>query len=81
MPNGYKWVGYKCGFKTKFDSNNNIERYKARLTAKVYTEKDDIDYKEMFSSVSKKDSLRIIMALVVYYDLGFTSNECENHFS
>jgi len=56
-------------FKTKRDSQGNIERYKARLVAKGFTQKDDIDYKETFSPVSRNDSFRIIMALVVHYDL------------
>ena len=66
---GFKWVGCKWVFKTKRDSNGNIEWFKVRLIAKGYTQKDDIDYKETFSPVSKKDSLRIIMALVTQYDL------------
>src|ERR1044072_9535549 len=66
---GAKRVGCKWVFKTKRDSNGNIERYKARLVAKRYTKKDGVDYKETFSSVSKKDSLRIIMALVAHYVL------------
>ncbi|KAA0031640.1 Retrovirus-related Pol polyprotein from transposon TNT 1-94 [Cucumis melo var. makuwa] len=69
FPKESKRVGCKWVFKTKRDSNGNIERYKARLVAKGYTQKDDIDYKETFSPVSKKDSLRIIMALVAHYDL------------
>ena len=66
---GSKRVGCKWVFKTKYDSNDNIERFKARLVAKGYTHKDGIDYKETFSPVLKKDSLRIIMALVAQYDL------------
>ncbi|KAL6322423.1 hypothetical protein AAG906_008078 [Vitis piasezkii] len=41
----------------------------ARLVAKGYTQKEGIDYKETFSPVSKKDSLRIVMALVAHFDL------------
>ena len=56
-------------FKTKHDSKGNVERYKARLVAKGYTQKEGIDHKEAFSPVSKKDSLRIVMALVAHFDL------------
>ena len=68
LPNNCKSVGCKWVFKTKRDSKGNIERYKARLMAKGFTQKEGIDYRETFSPVSKKDSFRIIMALVAHYD-------------
>jgi hypothetical protein len=36
---------------------------------KGFTQREGIDYNEAFSPVSSKDSFRIIMALVAYYDL------------
>jgi len=68
---GVKLVACKWLFKTKRDSKGNVERYKARLVAKEYTQKEGIDFKETFSPVSSKDSFRTIMALVAHYDLEF----------
>ena len=53
----------------KCDSKGNIERFKARLVAKDFTQTEGIDYNETSSPVSCKDSFRIIMALVAHYDL------------
>ena len=59
-----KWV-----FKTKRDAQGQIERYKARLVAKSYTQQEGIDYKETLSPISTKDSFRVVMALVTHFDL------------
>ena len=69
LPEGVKPIGCKRIFKTKRDSKGDVERYKARLVAKGYTQKEGIDYKETFSSVSSKDSFRTIMALVAHSNL------------
>ena len=69
LPKGSKLIGCKWIFKTKRDSNGNVERYKAHLVTKDFTQKEGIDYKETFSPVSTKDSFRTIMALVAHFDL------------
>ena len=64
LSNSAKVIGCKQAFKTKKDSLGNIERYEARLVTKGFTQDERIDHKETFYSISKKDSFRIIMALL-----------------
>ncbi|RVW92102.1 Retrovirus-related Pol polyprotein from transposon TNT 1-94 [Vitis vinifera] len=67
--NGYKPIGCKWVFKTKRDNKGNVERYRARLVAKGYTQREGIDFTETFSPASTKDSFRLVMALVAHFDL------------
>jgi hypothetical protein len=62
-------VGYKWVYKTKCDSKGSIKRFKTRLVAKGFTQREGIYYNEKFSVISCKDSMRIIMVLVAHYDL------------
>jgi len=80
LPMGCKRVGCKWVFKTKCDSHDNLECYKARFVAKGFIQKDDIDYKETFSPVSRKHSFRIIMTLVAHYELELHHMDAKNAF-
>jgi len=57
------------GLKTKRDSLGNIERYKGKLIAKGFTQKEGIDYTKNFSPIFMKESLHIILALVAHFDI------------
>ena len=50
---GYKWVYTKKQGSLKDDT----VRYKARLVAKSYTQRESIDYNEAFSHVVKHSSI------------------------
>jgi hypothetical protein len=69
IPKGRKTVGCKCVYKIKHDSKGNIDKFKVRLVAKEFTQREGIDYNETFSPILSKDSFRIIMTLVTHYDL------------
>nr|CAN65883.1 hypothetical protein VITISV_017046 [Vitis vinifera] len=60
LPVGTKPIGCKWIFKTKRDSNGNVERYKTRLVAKGFTQKEGIDFKETFSPIHRDRSRGIL---------------------
>ncbi|CAI7894873.1 unnamed protein product [Closterium sp. NIES-53] len=62
LPEGRKEITSKWLFKIKSDADGNIERYKSRLKAKGYQQKEKVDYKELFAPVVKPTTLRTLLA-------------------
>ncbi|UYV81654.1 hypothetical protein LAZ67_20001822 [Cordylochernes scorpioides] len=67
--NGMKVINSKWVYSTKKSSNDGIYKRKARLVAVRCNQRYGVDYKESFSPVLKKESLRTIVALATQHNL------------
>jgi hypothetical protein len=55
-----KWV-----YKIKKKSNSSADRYKARLLAKGFRQRYNIDYEDTFSPVVKAAIIRIVLSIAI----------------
>ena len=69
LPEGRKAIGSKWVFKEKIGSDGTTERYKARLVAQGYSQRQGLDYDETFSPVARAESVRTIMALAAKHNM------------
>ena len=54
-----KWI-----YKTKQYADGNVQKHKARMVARGFTQQPDIDFNETFGPVACMDTVRTVLAIV-----------------
>ena len=69
LPQGRKAIGNKWVFKIKRNSDDQVERFRARLVVKGYAQKEGIDFNEIFSPVVRLTTIRVVLAMCATFNL------------
>jgi hypothetical protein len=67
-------------FKIKSDEHGHITRYRARLVAKGFLQREGVDYGDIFSPVVRYSTLRILLALAAHYGMFKRHLDCPKAF-
>jgi hypothetical protein len=74
-------VSSKWLFKIKPAVDGSIEKYKARIVARGFSQKEGIDYEETFAPVARYTSIRTIIALAAKMKWKLHQMDVDHHSS
>jgi hypothetical protein len=80
LPRGKRAIGSRWVFKIKRKSDGSIDKYKGRIVAKGYAQREGIDYTETFAPTARFGALRTVIALAAMEDWELESVDISTAF-
>lgn len=63
LPPGRKTISCKWTFKLKFKADGTVDKHKARLVARGFTQEKGFDFEETYSPTAKYTTFRVLMSI------------------
>ncbi|KAG7197002.1 hypothetical protein KM043_017538 [Ampulex compressa] len=68
-PNGRNVIGCRTILRNKYRPNGTIDKRKARVVARGFSQRPGVDYHDTFAPVARLSSVRLLMASAVQFDI------------
>ena len=79
-PKGVNVIGTKWIFKNKSDEHGTVIINKSRLVAQGYTQVERVVFDEIFASVARLESIRILLAIASHLNFKLYQMDVESAF-
>lgn len=79
-PQDKEVIGLKWVYKTKFNEDGSIQKHKARLVVKGYSQQSGIDFNETYAPVVRMETIRSVLALAAQFKLSVYQLDVKSAF-